>query len=346
MKFSDFLQRMLGQVSNSVDKREGSVIYDTLAPVSRELEEADTRGDKRLLNTFAGTAERQWLIECGKEIGISPNPATYAVRKGVFTPVSLEIQIGERFNLDDLNFIVIEKLADGEYSLQCETKGTVGNFGTGNLIPIQYVQGLQTAELTSEILIYGEDEEQTEAFRERYFATLPTMTQDGNVRQYDKWCREYAGIGNFKIFPLWNGLNTVKVSILSSENTIASQALIDEFQEYLDPNKEGLGMGKAPIGAVVTVTTAQEVPININAQVVLRVGYDTPVNIEQDLIEYLKSLNYVRSTVAYASIVSKISNNDSVEVAIEITINGKKENIELGNEQIAKLGTLDIEVIQ
>ena len=360
MDFETILQRMLDRVPNTFDKREGAVIYDALAPAARELANMYDAIDEKLRNTFAGTADREWLINRCAEIGISPNPATYAVRKGVFTPASLEIQLGERFNLDDLNYVVIEKLETaGEYALQCETEGEVGNFGVGALVPIQYIRGLESAELTGEILIYGEDEEETEALRQRYFETLPTMTLDGNVGQYEKWCREYAGVGNYKIFPEWNGKNTVKVSILSSENTIASPTLISDFQDYLDPptgtindtltaedypQGRGLGMGKAPIGAIVTVKTATEKVINVKATVLLREGYDKVVGIEDQIRDYLTTLNYVRTTVSYVAISSLFATNDSVDLALSVTINDTQGNIELGEEEIAKLGEVDITI--
>lgn len=360
MEFEDILQRMLDRVPNTFDKREGSVIYDALAPAARELANMYDAIDERLRNTFAGTADREWLIKRCAEIGIAPNPATYAIRKGVFTPPTLEIAIGERFNFDDLNFTVTEKLETaGEYALTCETLGTVGNYGTGALIPIQYIKGLETATLVDTVLIYGEDEEETEALRQRYFDTLPTMTLDGNIAQYSKWCREFAGIGNFKIFPEWNGKNTVKVSILSSENTIANQTLISDFQDFLDPptgtindtltaedypQGRGLGMGKAPIGAIVTVSTATEKTINVKATVLLREGYEQPVGLEEQLTDYLKTLNYVRNTVSYVAISAVFANNDSVDVVLDVTVNDGKTNIELGEEEIAKLGTVNITV--
>lgn len=340
--FDEILQRMLAKVPNTLDKREGAVIYDALAPAARELADMYEAIEEKLRNTFAGTADREWLIKCCAEIGITPNPATYAVRKGTFTPTTLEIPIGERFNLEDLNFIVTEKVEDGVYLLQCEEKGVAGNYGTGNLVPIQYIQGLQSAYLTGEIVIYGEEEEETEVLRQRYFDTLPTMTLDGNVGQYSKWTREYAGIGNFKIFPLWNGKNTVKVSILSSENTIANEQLIADYQNYLDPDSEGLGMGKAPIGAVVTVATATEKPINVEATVILRAGYDQIIGLEDQLKDYFKSLNYVRTSVSYVAVSAVIQNNESIDMVIDVTINGGKVNIELGDEEIAKLGTLTV----
>lgn len=345
MTFDEILKRMLSAVPDTFDKREGSVIYDALAPAAYELYQMYLAIDEKLKNTFAGTADREWLIKRCAEVGITPNEATYAVRKGVFTPATLEISIGERFNLDDLNFKVIEKVEAGVYYLQCESEGTVGNYGVGKLVPIQYVNGLETATLLGDVITYGENEEDTETLRARYFATLPTMTLDGNVAQYSKWCREYAGIGNFKIFPLWNGKNTVKVSILSSENTIASEKLIKDFQDYLDPNSEGLGMGKAPIGAVVTVSTASEKTIDVNATLVLKTGYEATVGLEDEITSYLASLNYNRTIVSYVAISAVIQNNEAVETVLDVTINGGKDNVDLGSEEIAKLGVTHFEVV-
>lgn len=342
----EILTRMLDRVENKFDKREGSVIYDALAPVAYEIEQVLLDYENKLKNTFAGTAERDGLVQRCIEAGVLPFEATYAIRRMVTTPKTLDIQIGERFRCDDLNFIVIEKIEDGLYNVQCEEKGSKGNYGTGNLIPIDHVAKLETAKLIDDVVIYGEDEEETEALRERYFATLPTMTLDGNVAQYSKWCREFGGIGNYKIFPTWNGINTVKVSILSSENTPASDELIAEFQEFLDPNSEGLGEGKAPIGAMVTVTTAKGVNIDVTAQLTLKSGFIEPLNLREKILEYLKGINYNRNFVSVIAISSIIQNCDGVDVVIDTQLNGGKENIPLTIEEVAVLNNLNIEVVE
>lgn len=359
MDFETILQRMLDRVPDTFDKREGSVIYDALAPAAYELAVAYADMEKKRKNTFAGTADRDGLIECCAEIGITPHEATYATRKGLFTPSTLEIKIGERFNFDDLNFIVSEKLAAGEYALVCETAGAIGNYGTGRLIPINYINGLETAMLV-DVLIYGEEEESTEDLRQRYFDTLPTFTIDGNLAQYRKWCKNYPGVGKFKLFPLWNGKNTVKVSILSADNTAASDTLISDMQEYLDPPKEvinddvaaanypqgrGLGNGQAPIGAVVTVTTATEKPINLNAALILKEGYTKPIGLEEGLKAYFDGVNYSRDFVSYIAIGAIFQTNDTIDSVVQLTMNGGQADIPLATEEIAALGTLDWTVV-
>ena len=338
----NILKRLKGQVPASIDKREGSVIHDALAPSSVEFEKSYQSVSAALDNTFAGTAEREWLIKKCSEIGVAPYEATYARRMGVFTPSTVELRVGERFSYESLNFMVVEKIENGVYALQCEELGEVGNHGEGRLIPIEYINGLESATLSGEVLIYGEEEEETEALRERYFKTLMSKALDGNIAQYEQWCNEYKGIGNCRIFPLWNGKNTVKVSILSSENTQASQELIDDFQEFLDPDSLGLGEGQAPIGAIVTVSTPPVKKIDVQASVVYRRGYTHHTTSEESVREYLRSLNYTSSIVSYVAISALFLDDPALELVVDLSVNGGKGNISIGEEEIVDLNKFTI----
>lgn len=344
MTYEEILQRALSRVPDTFDKREGSVIYDAIAPCCYELSLAYADMEKKIANTYAGTAERTGLILRAQEIGIEPNPATYAIRKGVFTPSSVDV-LGQTFNLDDLNFVATKKISNGTYEMTCQTIGEVGNYGNGQLIPVNYIVGLETATLTSDVIIYGEEVEDTEVFRKRYFETLKNEAIDGNIAQYKKWANEFAGIGNSKVFSLWNGANTVKVSILNSENGVASNQLISAFQNYLDPNKQGLGNGVAPIGAIVTVSTATTKSINIRASITLAEGYESVVNLDDDLREYLKSIAYTKNTVAYIAVGSVMLNNPSVDAVNNLYINNGITDVHLTDEQIAVLGTTEWSIV-
>lgn len=344
MTFEEILQRALDRVPDSLDKREGSVIYDALAPAAYELALAYEEMYKLHADTYARTATRQGLIDRAAEYGLKPFPATYAVRKGVFTPAELEINIGARFNFEELNFTVTEKIAAGEYQLTCETVGAAGNFGTGLLLPIDYISGLETATLT-DVIIYGEEEEETETFRTRYFEAINSDARDGNVAQYQQWANEYPGIGNYKVFPLWNGKNTVKVSILNSENGVASDQLISDFQKHLDPNSEGLGNGVAPIGAVVTVSTATEVPLTITGNVALANGYENTAGVEEMVKAFLADIAYKKTVVSYMSLGAVVQDCPCVDFLSDFKVNGGMENIALGAEEIAVLKSLTLVVV-
>jgi uncharacterized phage protein gp47/JayE len=64
------LQRMLDRVPNNMDKREGSIIYDALAPAAVELQLMYIELDTILQETFADTAQRDYLVRRAIERGI------------------------------------------------------------------------------------------------------------------------------------------------------------------------------------------------------------------------------------------------------------------------------------
>lgn len=180
--YEEILERMLARVSDKFDKREGSVIFDTHSPTAIELQLLYVELNTLIAEAYGDSASREFLIRRCKERGITPYEATKAILKGEFTPKNIDVT-GQRFNISSLNFIVLEKIADGEYQVQCETPGIVGNQQLGTMIPIEYIEGLETAELTG-VLIPGEDEEDTEDLRKRYFDSFNEKAFGGNVQDY------------------------------------------------------------------------------------------------------------------------------------------------------------------
>lgn len=200
----DFLrERMLARVSDKLDKRPTALIYDTVEATANELAILYIELEYLIKNSYGDTAAREFLILLCKDRGITPEPATHAVLKGVFTPDTIDVT-GQRFNIGDVNYVVTEQISPGQYQVQCESLGTVGNQYLGQMIPIDYIQGLETAELT-EILIPGENEEETEDLRQRYFDSFNEQSFGGNRADYLAKVRSIEGIGDVKVTRVWNG---------------------------------------------------------------------------------------------------------------------------------------------
>lgn len=196
------LQRMLDRVSDKLDKREGSVIWDTHSPTAIELQILYLQLDALLKEAYGDTASREYLIRRCAEHGITPYAASAAVLRGEFTPTNVDV-LGKRFNLQDLNYVVTEKIADGVYKVECESAGIVGNQYLGKITPIEYVAGLETAQLT-EVLIPGEDAEDTEDLRERYLDSFNENAFGGNVQDYLEKTNAIPGVGCVKVTRVWN----------------------------------------------------------------------------------------------------------------------------------------------
>lgn len=346
MTYEVILSRMMDRVTAqypNLDTREGSILFNALAPAAVELAIMYTELDNAINESFVDTASREYILKACEQIGmdISSFDASYGVHKGEF---DVEIQLGTRWNCDLYNYVVTEAIGLNEstgfyeYRMTCETAGTAPNNQKGTLIPINDVGKVEHAELT-ECLIEGENENTDDEMRDAYYAYVNGLVTDGNVAQYKIWCDNYDGVGNYKIFPLWNGANTVKVSILSASNGPASDELIQDFQNYLDPNIEGMGNGIAPIGAFVTVSTATEVPINVTADVMLSDGYADATIIDDKLRDYLSEIAYKKKIVAYMNIGAEILKTPGVEFVNNLLVNGGTSDVILGDEEIPTLGT-------
>jgi uncharacterized phage protein gp47/JayE len=202
------LERMLSRVSDAIDKREGSVIYDTHSPTAMELQNIYIALDALIANGYGDTAAREFLVLLCKDRGITPKAASNAVLQGVFTPASIGADklVGQRFNIDDLNYVVLSVINEdaGTYQVQCETAGETGNQHMGSMIPMDYIQGLETATLTG-VLIPGEDEEDTEVLRKRYYDSFGEFAFGGNRADYLNKVRSISGVGGVKLDRVWNG---------------------------------------------------------------------------------------------------------------------------------------------
>lgn len=339
------LKRMLDAVPNDVDKREGSIIYDALAPAALELVNMYVQLDNVLNETFADTASREFLVRRASERGITPEPATKAILKGQF---NIDIPIGSRFSLEKLNYAAIERISTGVYRMECETPGTDGNRQLGKLIPIDYIEGLTTAELT-ELLVSGEDEESTESLRKRYFENLDSLAFGGNQADYKQKVSAIEGVGGVKVVPAFYGAGTVQLILKDSDMGAPSEELVKAVQQAVDPTEQtGKGVGIAPIGHKVTVEGAEWTILNIAATITYQSDWNwaaVKTSAEQAIDEYFMELRTRwpddgAIVVRVSQIEMRLLNLPGVLDVTGTTINGSAQNYQLGGPRLPKRGTV------
>lgn len=352
MTYEYIIARMIERITTDypdLDIREGSIVFNAVASAAMELAIMYTELDNVLKESFVPTASREYILLGCEQVGI--NTDIFSATNGFFKALfNVEIELSSRWNLDKYNYIVVEQLEDETdeddntlyaYRMQCETAGSDPNNITGTLLPIDYINGDLTIAQLTECLIPGEDESSDEDIIQYYLEFVNNSIIDGNKKQYEEWANDFNGIGKSKVFPLWDGPNTVKVSILNSDNEVASSTLIEDFQEYLDPGTTGMGDGVAPIGAFVTVTTPTTKAINISCTVNFKDGYSETTPIDEMLTNYFKSISYDKSYVSYMTVGSVILDVPSVESISNLTINSGTSDISLGAEEIPVLGTVN-----
>jgi uncharacterized phage protein gp47/JayE len=347
--FEDILQRTLARVSDTRDKREGAIIHDTHAPVAVELQLFYIELDTVLNEGFADTASLPYLIRRASEKGITQYPATKTILKMVSTPVDVEVPIGARFSLNTLNYVVIEKIADGEYRVECESEGAIGNTFFGTLIPIDYIEGLQTAEII-EVVIPGEDAEGVEALRKRYLDSLSSQAFGGNIADYKEKVGALDGVGGLKVYPAWNGGGTVGVTFIDSTFGEPSEELVERVQNDVDPvGHSGLGYGIAPIGHVVTVKGVEATPINIEVEITYAEGWSWDACaslIKKAVDDYFKELSKTWADnqnliVRISQLESRILDCEGVLDVFGATLNGSATNFSLDEDSIPVRGEIN-----
>lgn len=350
------LKRMLENVPSDVDKREGSIVFDSTKPTAIEIMLLYMALSFFLKNTFGDTADREFLIERALERGLKPKEATKAKVKAIFTPASVEIPIGSIFSYDELNYEVTQKIEPGVYFMMCETAGTIGNKSAGKVIPNDYIKGLETAEL-SKVTVPGEDDEDTEAFRARYLASFDSQAYGGNIPDYKEKVNAIRGIGGCKIYPVWAGGGTVKVFFMTSEFKPPAAEFVTEVQTALDPVKNHAeGIGIAPIGHTVTVEGA----VNSAVAIELHISVDTSIDdykeqVQKVIDEYFLELNKgwagtkidtlekqvdTGLTIRTSQIESRILSIEGITDISHTKLNGVEENLVLKVTELAVRGEI------
>lgn len=276
--FAYYLEQAMEHVPDNIDIREGSIMYDALAPACYSLAEFTMQLKNVLLETFTQTAQGGYLDLRAEEHGIKRIAATQTIIKGKFTkddgtPVALVE--GNRFSsIDDdpVYYSIIKQDTDPlYYTLLAETAGTRGNQYIGQLLPIDHFNGLATAELI-EVVIPARDEESDDDLRARILKTYQVNAFGGNVEDYINLASAIDGVGAVQVYPVWNGGGTVRVVILNNAFGLPNTTLVDQVQEIISPTDDQKGYGLAPIGHLVTVAGPTQKNVAVSLHVDTRVG--------------------------------------------------------------------------
>lgn len=349
------LTDMLAEITNSLDKREGSLIRTSLAPIAWYLNKMYQDLGYIEKQGFITTAEGEYLELLTINRGITRMPATNSVRRGIF---NMELPIGTSFTAlngtNSLHYTITEfiekKSNEYHYKLTCEEAGMIGNNYTGNLQSDSYIDGLNKAEIT-DIITAGEDIETDSSLRQRYIDTLNEKGFGGNIASYIDYFNKRAGIGAVEVFPFWKGGGTTLISIINSNYSIPDELFIKEIQNEICPpeadnaSPSANGYGLAPIGALVTITAPKELIINIECKLlkdnvdIISLENSIKAKIEQYLLSLRKTFGTITKqfsvgyeiNILYARIYSDIFNLEEVLNLIELKINGKSEDIKIQN---------------
>lgn len=345
--YEGLLKQALDKIPDNYDKREGSVIFNAVAPMAMELSYLYLKLRTMTDLIFIDTSVGNWLDRLVLQNGIVRIDSTYAEKYGTFNLPHLE---GYIFIKDNIQFEVIQQVDSPDsftfiYKLRCTEKGEIGNVENGPLTSLNYIKGLTRAEITGTIH-EGSDVESDEHLRQRYIDNVTDIPYGGNQANYRTEIKQMDGVGNCKVIPVWNGPGTVKCIITNADYQEPSEQLVKQVQQAIDPTLDGYGIGIAPIGHIVTVVGAQHDPLDITAEIVT---HNPPVDLqsrmEAAINRYFQSLNknwelLENITVRISQITNVLLDVEGIIDVGEIMINGKNQNYLIDSDKLAKLSSI------
>lgn len=316
--FAEILDRSLSnELLTDMDKREGSIAYNTLAPVCLELAEAYIKMDILENQLSLLTATGTNLDNRAYEQGMAREQETQAERIGTFKKyqtdgngecvkdedgnkilIDMDIDEGSRFVSPDDSSIIYEftgKNDDGENILKCETYGTIGNEYVGTILPLTAIPDLVEAKITS-TYIPAQDTESDDELRTRVVNKLNSLSFGGNIDAYIEKVSSIDGVGTCKVFPAWQYNGSVLLSVVGSSYDPITESFASKIKEEIDPEEfSGQGVGFAPIGHYVTITT----PVKSNVKIKFHLDLKANVSIEnvqseceEKIEEYFNSVRH------------------------------------------------------
>lgn len=334
------------------DTSEHSFIYNALMPACYELSYQSMMLDEVTKRVFAKSALENGynddLIERCSEMGITQKLATYA--SGVIKVIGIKVSkfpsgslVATSLGLTYItqSDVILNDAGIGYTTIIASEKGSKYNaeIGDVNSLPVKY-EGILSI-TNEEKISNGYDDETYQALYDRYLVKVQTPSTSGNKYHYMNWALEVDGVGSARVYPLWSGNGTVKVVIANSNKRAASQELIQGVFNHIEEER--------PIGATVTVISVTEKPISVAANIQIS-SATTLGAVQNSFIAALES--YFRDTFNGTKVsIMKIGSmlldiNGVLDVDYSsIKLNNTANNVVLGNDEIAVLGTVSLGVM-
>ena len=345
------LSEMMAAFGADVRTDEGSLAFNACAKIAEKLEEIYGDMDELNDNLLPDTMDDSHLIEYGSERGLSYEYATAPIVKGVFQQ---EIEIGETFTCSDYVYEVVEKLADFEYKMQCDTEGTEANTTLGELEPVDYIDDYLGGTIT-EIIVPGSDDQDIEEYRQKVIDTFRSQAFGGNRADYKRYINAIKGVGGCKPKRREQASPWVNIYVIGADYGVPSSTLISDIQTAVDPaQNHGEGDGMAPICHNVMIYGVESVEVSISTSVTFDSGYSVTTSgesIKKAINAYLHQLREHWEDNGFNDTVVRVRQIEAAVLTVEgvldvsfTTVNGDKDNLSMDYSKIPILGEVTLDV--
>lgn len=330
---------MLDNMTNDIDKREGSFVSNMVSPVGTEFAKYYIELDNILSIMFLEDATNEFLDKKVYDFGIYRKMGTSARgtikvtgTNGTFIPKGSEVLSQGELVFYTLNDTWIEN-EEAIIEVEASNVGVDFNIIANSIDKFaKKIDGVSSV-TNEEEFKEGTDAETDEELRERFFEIIRRPATSGNIYHYEQWAKEIDGINQARVKPLWNGNGTVKV-IVSNNNNIVEEDIVRKCQDHINKVR--------PVGADVTVITPTKLDIIVSANIYVEDGFDATkakLDFEENLKKYLSSCN---DTVVYTRVASCLGSVKGVKDYSELKLNGGISNISFDDEKLPIVKTITL----
>ena len=330
---------MLDNMTNDIDKREGSFVSNMVSPVGTEFAKYYIELDNILSIMFLEDATNEFLDKKVYDFGIYRKMGTSARgtikvtgTNGTFIPKGSEVLSQGELVFYTLNDTWIEN-EEAIIEVEASNVGVDFNIIANSIDKFaKKINGVSSV-TNEEEFKEGTDAETDEELRERFFEIIRRPATSGNIYHYEQWAKEIDGINQASAKPLWNGNGTVKV-IVSNNNNIVEEDIVRKCQEHINKLR--------PVGADVTVITPTKLDITVSANIYIENGFDATqakIDFEENLKKYLSSCN---DTVVYTRVASCLGSVEGIKDYSDLKLNGGASNISFDDEKLPIVKTITL----
>lgn len=339
----DIKYDILSRISTDIDTREGSFTNDMISTVAYEIWKLYQSLDAVVPIVFVDETSGEYIDKRCAEYGIKRKPGTKATTILKFTGTDgTMVPQGKSFlTVSGLEFTADENtmITDGI----AEVKATAAEIGeeynvTAGTITRQFINLSGLNSVTNLDAMGGSNQETDEALVKRFYEYLQKPATSGNTAHYRQWALEVNGVGNAKVKPLWDGPGSVKILIVGNNNGPVDSAIVTNCLSRIEENR--------PIGADVTVVSAEGIEINVEAT--LTIDGSTTIDIVKEVFvsaldDYLRGIAFKSYTVVFNRIAYMLLGISGVVDYTSLTINGGVDNIVIGEDQVPIIGLVVVE---
>ena len=355
-------QRILARLPDTLDKTEGSFLWDLTMPTA--LEEAELVQfwlPLALKSSFHMWAKGKYLNYCAYDCGLERLPPTYAYGNVVVTtteavtfPAGFIFSVPSENSSPAIEFETLEAVScDGAETLTIRVKAVES--GTGSNVkhdtitimktPIRGVENITNPEA----LTGGTVAESDESLRQRiddYYAGRGASFV-GNKKDYETWARMVAGVGYAHCIPTYDGANSVKLVIADANGDPANNEILRAVEKFIFGTGHDDVNRLAPIGVAKYEVVAPDL-VTINYSLDIKIADDFTLEQVEELIRVnlgkfyatlADSENYF-ATLRYVAVSKVILETNGVADFKHLRVNGARNNVDFAEDEMPATGEI------